>query len=166
MATPLKKNVNIKHSNTNIMQPGINNDTFSENNEDNPGSGTQRATGQEKENYNGNDRSRKQDQDHENKVNDVSDNDKVNSSWDAESKTYNQKEDSWKEDNDKTAETSNEGTQNNNWDANDQTQRTGAHDFHDDGTREASTDDYIDSDRETYNRNNDRFKWSEPEDEE
>ena len=72
------------------MQPGINNDTFSENNSDDPRSGTQRNASENEKSVTNNNVSNKQDQDHENRVNDVSDNDKVKNSWDAESKTYNQ----------------------------------------------------------------------------
>lgn len=37
--------------------------------------------------------------------------------------------------------------------------------FSDDETREASAFDYMDGDRENYNRNDNRFRWTEPEEE-
>ena len=142
------------------MQPGINNDNFSDENRDSEHTQPKPAY----DNKNIHDGDKKEDAGHEENVNDVDNNNKVKNSWDADSKTFNQDKDSWEEEN-KDAETDNEGTENNNWDANDQLQRSPGYNSNDDETRDAAAGDYIDSDRENYNRNNDRFRWSEPDDE-
>ena len=154
------------------MQPGINNDTFDGSrdgqNQDNDRTNGINPDSDNKQNITERNAStdKKENPDHEKNVNDVHDNDKVEKSWDADSKTYNQDEDSWDEEKGEGETTSNQGTPNNNWNANDQTQRSPGRNDSDEETREASADDYIDSNRESYTWNNDRFRWSEPEDEE
>jgi hypothetical protein len=147
------------------MQPGINNDNFSEesrnsqeSNNANNDTDSNRITSKNTDDKYAD--SEKQNQDHEMNVNDVQDNDTVKNSWDAESKTFNEDDDSWDDKKDDDATTSNEGTKNNNWDANDQMQRTPGYNDEEE-TRDAAAGDYIDSNHENYNWNDDRFRWSE-----
>jgi hypothetical protein len=144
------------------MQPGINTDTFgSESNESQ--NDNNRDTKHTSDNINERDTtSRKQDNDHENKVNDVSDNKKVDSSWEAESKTDNEDEDDWEDKQGLGPTSSNRGTEYNDWNENDQVQRTSGPD-REDPYEIYAKDDYIDGDHSDYNRNNSRFRWEEPE---
>jgi len=147
------------------MQPGINNDNFGEESRDSQRNESQQPTSHEKKDSWDKKDGNKEDVNHEEKVNDVHDNDTIDNSWDADSKTYNQNENSWKEENGEGAKASNAGSQDDNLNTNEEAVRSPSYNFIDDETREASAGDYIDSDRETYNWNNDRFRWSEPEDE-
>ena len=91
----------------------------------------------------------------------------IENSWEARSKTFNQDEDSWEEEKGLGATVSNRGTQDNDWDANNPVQRsTGRNEFDDEQRNMAGDGDYIDSDHSSYNRNNDRYSWNEPEEEE
>lgn len=144
--------------------PGINTDTFgSDANESQ--NDRKPDTKQSTENINERDTtSRKQDNTHEKKVNDVEDNKKVGNSWDAKSKTFNQDDDEWKDKQGLGPTSENRGTEDNDWNDNDQVQRTTGRDYNDSYDLSAK-DDYIDGNHSDYNRGDCRFRWEEPEDE-
>jgi len=147
------------------MQPGINNDTFSSESGDSQNDNNSQDTNKTSGNINERDTaSSKQDNDHEKKVNDVSDNKKVENSWDAQSKTDNEDEDDWEDKQGLGETSSNRGTENNDWNDNDPVQRASGYDF-DESYDIFAKDDYIDGDHSDYNRGNSRFRWNEPEEE-
>ncbi len=146
------------------MAPGINTDTFGSDSQERRNDNSQ-DTQHTSANINERDTtSRKQDNEHEQKVNDVSDNKKVDNSVDAESKTYNQDEDDWDDKQGQGPTSANRGSEDNDWNDNDPVHRASGPDYEDPYEMYAK-DDYIDCDHSDYNRGNNRFRWEEPQDE-
>lgn len=146
------------------MQPSINNDNFGSDNNSRYNNDHEL---QHVDNRTINERdttSRKQDNEHENRANDVYNNKRVEDSWDAKSKTYNEDVDDW--DQKKTVGTTSANSRNdNNWNNNNHVISALVPDY-EDPYDIAAKDDYIDSDHSEYNRGNSRFRWEEPQEEE